>query len=114
MVSPFCEVNIMFYKVIKDNKVIDVLDHLTYLKWQPKNKIMLLCDENEAQAILSSNQNTIWHVDGFYDLPIDGYDTVIIKIIDQYEYKQLKVLNMKTPEAIIDEYNLLLLEMGVI
>ena len=104
----------MYYKVIKDNKVIDVLNHLTYLKWQPKNKIMLLSDLNEAQAILSSDRNTIWHVDGFYDLPVDGYETVKLVEIDEREYKQLKMLNGKTPEEIIDEYNLLLLEMGVI
>ena len=106
----------MFYKVIKDNKVIDVLDHLTYLKWQPKNEIMLLSDINEAQAILSSDGNTVWHVEGFYDLPVEAgkYDTVKIVEIEEFEYKQLKVLNMKSPEAIIDEYNLLLLELGVI
>lgn len=104
----------MYYKVMKNNKVIDVLDHLTYLKWQPKNKIMLLSDENEAQAVLSSDNNTIWHVEGLYDLPVDGYDTVKLVEIDEYEYRQLKVLNMKTPESIIDEYNLLLIEMGVI
>ena len=104
----------MYYKVLKDNKVIDVLHGLTYLKYQPKNKIMVLCGENEAQAILSSDGSTIWHVDGFYDLPCEGYDTVNICEIDQYEYKQLRVLNMKSSEAIIDEYNLLLLELGVI
>ena len=104
----------MYYKVLKNNKVIDVLDHLTYLKWQEKNKIMLLCSEGEAQAILSSDGNTVWHVEGFYDLPVDGYKTVKVIAINEFEYKQLKVLNMKSPEAIIDEYNLLLLEMGVI
>lgn len=104
----------MFYKVIENGKVIDVLDHLTYLKWQPKNEIMLLSDINEAQAILSSDGNTVWHVEGLYDLPVDGYKTVKVIAINEFEYKQLKVLNMKSPEAIIDEYNLLLLEMGVI
>jgi hypothetical protein len=104
----------MYYKVIKDNKVIDVLDRLTYLKWQPKNKIMLLSGEGEAQAILGSDNNAIWHVEGFYDLPVSGYETVKLVEINEYEYKQLKVLNMKSPESIIDEYNLLLLEMGVI
>lgn len=104
----------MYYKVLKDNKVIDVLDQLTYLKWQEKNKIMLLSDINEAQAILSSDGNTVWHVEGLYDLPVSGYDTVSVVAIDEYEYKQLKVLNMESPESIIDEYNLLLLEMGVI
>lgn len=104
----------MFYKVIKDNKVIDVLDNLTYLKWQPKHKIMVLSDENEAQAILSSDGNSIWHEETLYKIPVSGYDTVRIEEIDEYSYKQLKMLNGKTPESIIDEYNLLLIEMGVI
>ena len=104
----------MYYKVIKDNKVIDVLDHLTYLKWQPKNKIMLLSDLNEAQAILGSDNNTIWHVEGFYDLPVDGYDTVKIIEIDKYEYEKLRTLNLKTPEEIADAVILSLLETGVI
>ena len=100
----------MFYKVIKNNKVIDVLDHLTYLKWQSKNKIMLLSDEGEAQAILGSDGNTIWHVEGFYDLPVSGYETVRLIEIDEYEYKQLKMLNGKTPEEIIDAFVASLIE----
>lgn len=104
----------MYYKVIKNNKVIDVLDNLTYLKWQPKHKIMILSDENEAQAILSSDKNTIWHEKSLYNIPVSGFETVELVEICEHEYKQLKVLNMKSPESIIDEYNLLLIEMGVI
>ena len=104
----------MYYKVIKDNKVIDVLDNLIYLKWQDKHKIMVLSDENEAQAILSSDKDTIWHEKTLYKIPVDGYDEVEVSPIDQYEYRQLKVLNLKTPEEIVDEYNLLLMELGVI
>ena len=110
----FCEVIIVYFKVLKDNKVIDVLDNLVYLKWQPKHKIMVLCDENTAQAILSSDKNTIWHEKTLYNVPVSGYETVEIFPIDEFEYRQLRVLNMKSPESIIDEYNLLLLEMGVI
>lgn len=104
----------MYYKVLKDNKVIDVLDKLVFLKYQPKHKIMVLCDENEAQAILSSDKNTIWHEKTLYNIPVDGYDEIELEKIDKFEYDQLRVLNMKSPESIIDEYNLLLLEMGVI
>ena len=104
----------MFYKVLKNNKVIDVLDHLTYLKWQPKNKIMLLSGLDEAQAILGSDGNTIWHVEGFYDLPVSGYDTVELIEIDEYEFKQLKMLNGRSIQEILDEYTLLLIEEGVI
>lgn len=104
----------MYYKVLKDNKVVDVLDHLTYLKWQPKNKIMLLCGLDEAQAILSSDGNTVWHVEGFYDLPVDGCDTVELVEIDIYEYKQLKMLNGETPQSIIDAFVMSLLEQNII
>ena len=104
----------MYYKVLKDNKVIDVLDKIVYLKWQPKHKIMVLSDINEAQAILSSDNETIWHEKTLYKIPVDGYDEVTVVEIDEYEYKQLKILNMKTPEAIIDEFVLSLLEGNII
>lgn len=104
----------MYYKVIKNNKVIDVLDSLIYLKWQPKHKIMVLTDENDAQAILSSDQNTIWHEKTLYKVPVSGFDTVEVIEIDKYEYKQLKMLNLSTPEEIIDSFVLSLLEDNVI
>ena len=105
----------MYYKVIKDNKVIDVLDKLIYLKYQPKHKIMVLSDINEAQAILSSDKNTIWHEVTLYNIPVENnYDTVELVEIDEYEYKQLKILNLKTPEEIIDAFVLSLLESNII
>lgn len=104
----------MFYKVIKDNKVIDVLDNLIYLKWQPKHKIMVLSDIDDAQAILSSDKNTIWHERTLYNIPVEGYETVEVLPIDEFEYKQLKMLNGQTPEEIIDNFVLSLLEYNII
>ena len=72
----------MYYKVLKDNKVIDVLDHLSFVKYQEKHGIMVSCTQEEAQAILSSGGEYIWHVHGLYNLPVDGYDTVKIIPID--------------------------------
>lgn len=106
----------MFYKVIKNNKVIDVLDKITYLKWQPKHKIMVLSDENEAQAILSSDKNTIWHERTLYNVPVDEpkFETVEVTPIEKFEYEQLKMLNLKTPEEIIDAFMISLLEDNII
>lgn len=106
----------MYYKVMKNNKVIDVLDNLIYLKWQPKHKIMVLCDINEAQAILSSDKNTIWHEETLYNVPISEvyFDTVKVIEIDKYEYEQLKILNLKTPQEIIDSFLLELINSGVV
>ena len=104
----------MYYKVLKDNKVIDVLDNLIYLKWEPKHKIMVLTDENSAQAILSSDKNSIWHERTLYNVPVDGYDCVDVVEIDEFEYRNLKALNCKTVEEILEEYTLLLISEGVI
>lgn len=104
----------MYYKVLKNNKVIDVLDHLSFVKYQEKHRIMVACAKEEAQAIISSDGDYIWHVNGLYNIPVDGYDTVELVEIDEYEYRQLKTLNMRTPEEIIDEYTLLLIEGGIL
>lgn len=106
----------MFYKVMKDNKVIDVLDKLIYLKWQPKHKIMVLSDINEAQAILSSDNETVWHEKTLYGIPTDEpkFDTVELVEIDEFEFKKLRVLNLKSPEEIIDEFVLSLFESNII
>ena len=104
----------MYYKVLKNNKVIDVLDNLIYLKWEPKHKIMVLTDENDAQAIMSSDKNTIWHEESLYKIPVSGYETVSIEPIEEFEYKQLKMLNLNTPEEIIDSFLLSLLENNII
>lgn len=104
----------MYYKVLKDNKVIDVLDHLTYLKWQDKHSIMVLSNEDEAQAILSSDNNTIWHEESLYEVPVEGFDCVRVEEIDKYEYERLKLLNGKTPEEIIDNFVLSLVQGGII
>jgi len=105
----------MYYKVLKNDKVIDVLDDIIYLKYQPKHGIMVLSDINEAQAILSSDKNTIWHEETLYKIPVSGmFDTVRIEEIDEYEYKKLKMLNLNTPEEIIDSFLLTLLENNII
>lgn len=103
-----------YYKVMQNNKVIDVLDEVFFLKYQPKHNILVFCDENEAQAILSSDKETVWHEKTLYRMPVSGYDTVYLEEIDKYEYHQLKALNGKTPEEIIDNFTLELLESGLL
>lgn len=104
-----------YYKVIKDDKVIDVLNGLHFLKYHPKFKCMFNANGIEdAQAILSSNEKYIWHLDFLKDIPSDEYDTVEIEPIDVYEYENLKMLNGHTFEEIVDSIMLSLLEGGII
>lgn len=100
----------MYYKVIKDDKIIDVLDEVVYLKYQEKHGRMIFCDKFEAQAIFSSDRENIWHEESLYNIPVSGYDTVRLEEIDEYEYRQLKAFNGKTSEEVIDDFVAMLLD----
>lgn len=107
----------MYYKVLKDGKVIDVLkdDEIVYLRYQEKYDRMIFCDESEAQAIFSSDRKHIWHTEGLYNIPVaDRYDTVQMEEINVYEYEELKVFNCKTVTELIDQYTLQLIKDEVI
>lgn len=103
-----------YYKVIKDGKVIDVLDHIHYLKYNPKHKMMFNSIKADAEAILSSDGKYEWHVRGLNKIPEKGYDTVELEEIDVYEYNNLKMLNGKTYAEIVDSLILSLVEGGII
>lgn len=103
-----------YYKVIKNGKVIDVLDRLVYVKIQKKHGIPVNCDCNEAEGIISSDGKTIWHEETLYKMPTDKYDTVRIEPIDKYEYKQLKMLNCCSVQEILEQYTLSLIEGGIL
>ena len=104
----------MYYKVLLNGRVIDALDHLSFVRYQSKHNIMVNCSENDAQGIISSDGSHVWHVDGYYLIPSPEYDTVSLEEIDKYEYEQLKALGGKTPEAIIDAYTLSLIQGGLL
>lgn len=106
----------MFFKVLKDGKVIDVLDRIVYLKMDPKHKTMMLSSADEAQAILSSDQNSIWHEKTLYRIPFyeQCFDTVELIEIDEHEYRQLKVFSCRSLHDVLDEYTMLLIDEGVI
>lgn len=106
-----------YYKVIKDNKVIDVLsdNEICYLKYNSKHNCMFNAKGiHDAQAIYSSNQKYIWHVNTLLCIPVDGYDTVELIPIDVYEYNNFKMMNGYTYNEIVDSVILSLIEGGII
>lgn len=106
----------MYYKVLKNDKVIDVLDDIAFGRYQAKHDIILSTDEQKAEVFLGSDGNTWLHDSTLRPLPdgVTKYDTVERVEIDVYEYEQLKTLNYKTPEEIVDAYTLELIERGII
>lgn len=104
----------MYYKILKDGSPIDVLEKVTFLKYNQKHKRFFNAEEKDAQAIKSSDRKTIWHEISLYPIPVDGYETVEMKKIDMYEYNKLKFELATSIESIIDQYTLELLERGVL
>ena len=105
----------MYYKVLnKNNKVIDVLSNLTYVRYSEKSNRLLISPQGQAFGVLSSSQDKAWHIRGF--VKPNGYpcDTIDLVQISEEEYKQLKIFNGKTPEEVIDAYTLSLIEEGLI
>ena len=79
----------MYYKVIKNNEVVDILRNINYIKYQEKHKILILCDIKEAQAVLSSDGKCGWHIEGLYNFTLDNTEYEIVEITE-FEYEKLK------------------------
>lgn len=80
----------MFYKIIENNEIIDVLDNITFVRIQIKHNRLIICPKNYAQGILSSNRSNIWFVDGLIKENVNQYKTVELIEIDESEYNILK------------------------
>lgn len=106
-----------YFKVIKDDKVIDVLKEteICYLKYSKRHERMMNAkNKSDAQAIYSSDCKYIWHVNTLLNIPTDGYDTVSLCEIDVYEYENLRLMNNMTYEEVVDSVILSLIEGGML
>lgn len=103
----------MFYKVIMNGKVIDVVDRLVYVRYDKRHDDIYICEPENANAFLSSDRRNCWRVRQM-KLSEKVFDTVELIEITEQEFLQLRALNMKTPEEIIDAYTLALISGGVI
>lgn len=104
----------MFYKVIYNKRVVDVLDRLVYCKYQLKHKILVSCNQKEAQGILSSDGDSAYHTSDCLPFPVDSYPTVTVEEITDAEYKTLSRSLIKTPEEIAEELMLDLIKRGAL
>lgn len=80
----------MFYKVILNGMVVDIQTELRFVRWQEANNLMIMCSEEMANGILSSDNSVIWHVEGFPEFPEGLCQTAIIEEIEEDEYLRWK------------------------
>lgn len=78
-----------FYKIIKDNKVIDVNNN--FFKFLKKRLIPISCDSNDAEVVISSDGNKYYTADWMKPAPAQlNVELVKIFIISEEEYNSLK------------------------
>ena len=82
----------MFYKVLMDEDIIDVLDGLQCCKYNKRSKMILRCSESESpEGIISERLGRIYHVDD-WSAPSDDakYDGIVhLVMIDEDTYKEM-------------------------
>lgn len=80
----------MFYKVKKNNVIIDALEDLQCVRFFQASRGILRCKKkDEPQGIISSNGAEIWHVEGWPEFPegID-FETVTLEEFDDTDKYQ--------------------------
>lgn len=81
----------MYYKVIRDNEIIDAIDSVCYVRKNPRNGMILSCSKEHGQGILSYDCSTIHRLVDENSLG-DNYDVVELVEIDETEFKRLRDL----------------------
>lgn len=81
----------MFYKLIRDGVIFDA--GVMWLRWQPKNRIMLRCEPSEAQFVMGTDE-TIYRVQWLNPAPAEAgqYEVIEAAIIDKQEYEDLRAV----------------------
>lgn len=78
------------YKIVLGSSIIDVVDDLVFVCYDTIAKSMMRCKKKDAQGILSSDSGVIWHLDGYPEFGVDGYETVSAISISATEGQQLR------------------------
>lgn len=77
------------FKVIENGQIIDVLESLKFVKCLPRSKKIILVDERQANGIMASNGNEVYHLYGTPYTFEDGKRTVHFVEIDGEEAEKL-------------------------
>lgn len=80
------------YKFIYEGKVIDVVDKIRYLRYLKKSKHVVGSDSSSANCVQASNGIDVYGIQGAKLPEYLNYKKVIIRQVDEDEYKKLKQL----------------------
>ena len=77
------------YKIIENGQIIDVLETLQFVKCLPKTQRIIIVDKRQANGILSSSGNEIYHLLNTPYTFEDVKRTVYFEKVDKEEFNRL-------------------------
>lgn len=80
----------MFYKVMHNNMVIDLLNEICLVRYLPNSKRLVATDSQAANGVMGSDHNTVYHLLGKPYTFANETKTVEVIKIDANEYNMLK------------------------
>ena len=103
------------FKIIENNQIIDVIENLKFVKCLPKSKKIICVDERQANGIMASNGNDVYHIYGTPYTFEDVVKSVRFEEIDVEEYERLtqQVKKNEKLEARVRELEKILREIYV-
>lgn len=94
----------MYAEAIREDQVIDCLKNPKYVKWQEKNKIFVISNQDEAEGVVSRDENLIYKLAGRDSRGDFTGDEVSIIAVDQQTYEaDLDILQTENPYGVPKE-----------
>ena len=80
----------MFYKIMNNNMVIDLLNEVRWVRYLPNSKRLVATDSQAANGVMGSDHNTVYHIFGKPYTFANEIKTVEVVKIDALEYDKLR------------------------
>lgn len=94
----------MYFKIIYNYIVIDILDSVQYVRWLKRGKKFVKTEMTSANGILASDGINIYHVEGMPEFDgMGNYKTVHMIQIDKEEYDKLNSQMVECDVIFVDE-----------
>lgn len=87
------------FKIIENNQIIDVVESLRFVKCLPKSKKVICVDERQANGIMASNGNDVYHIYGTTYTFEDAVRSIRFEEVNAEEYERL-TQQVKTNEKL--------------
>lgn len=77
------------FKIIENGQIIDVVENLKFVKCLPKTKKIVCVDERQANGIMASNGDDVYHIYGTRHTFDKEVKTVFYEKIEAEEFERL-------------------------